>query len=280
MTGPMAVEILDTHYALGEETNQRSLFTPKVNQFYRDMISGKWDEESHQGLGIAKNGAVLDGLTRLHALAKAAQKIPNIAIEMAVSTGMNKRTMDVIDIGRPRSLELVLRLSHSIPDGRVLASSIRVMMTVGNRRLANVLSPPQAVEVLDLVGEPIRKVVNTLGWKKPSSYIVGPVAFYATSKPRKAIEFAESLRDLADLPKGSPVLHLKKHLEKMKMRWHEVFNLSQATCSALRRFDQGIISADPLELGPEQWDWLESMNPELMKKIMRIASNNPPNNGK
>jgi len=262
----MAMRLLDVHYALGDKAKQRTLYGLKVVQNTSDMKAGHWDNGSHQGIGIAKNGAILDGLTRLHALIKA-----NVTIEMPVTTNMKPETMDVIDIGRPRSLELILRMSHGVENSQVMASAMRVVLTIGNRRLSNTLSPPQALAMIELMGESVRAVYHTLGIKKPSSYIIGPLSFYATTQRARALEFAEGLRELANLPKHHPVLQLKKFLESHRSRWHEIYNISQACCSAIRRYDQNIVIGDPLELGHAQYEWMIATNPELMQKLLAIT---------
>lgn len=72
-----------------------------VAEYAAAMLRGEW-ELTHQGIGFNKRGELVDGGHRLRAIILASQTKPDIAIKLAVTTGLSDTAMVTMDIGRRR----------------------------------------------------------------------------------------------------------------------------------------------------------------------------------
>lgn len=82
---------------LAHNDKNRTLRAAKVDEYIGIIQRGEW-QVTHQGIGIAKNGRLIDGQHRLHAIVKTGK-----AVSMFVTTGLDENAFRAIDIGAKRS---------------------------------------------------------------------------------------------------------------------------------------------------------------------------------
>lgn len=94
----------DARKLLEKNTENRPLRESWVEQLVTLIRDGKW-ATTHQGIALAKNGRVLDGQHRLHAILRA-----NTPVQVLVTTGMDEDDYRWIDCGKARTTPDRLRL--------------------------------------------------------------------------------------------------------------------------------------------------------------------------
>lgn len=77
---------------------QRKLSPFVVENYSRIINAGLWDNDVHQGIAFGTDGQILDGQHRLAAIARCGK-----AVDVLVFTGLNSRSMAVIDTGKTRT---------------------------------------------------------------------------------------------------------------------------------------------------------------------------------
>lgn len=98
----MKVENIMLSPALAEEmlrgnVTNRHLSEKAVNRYAKDMLAGNW-KANGESIKISKDGRLLDGQHRLHAVAQSGCMIP-----MVIVRGVEESAVDTIDIGKKRS---------------------------------------------------------------------------------------------------------------------------------------------------------------------------------
>ncbi len=78
--------------------NNRNLDTRHVNAMAYDMTTGKWRQDTGEAIKFDRNGKLIDGQHRLHAIVKA-----NFTTYMLVVTNLKEEVFAVIDTGKRRS---------------------------------------------------------------------------------------------------------------------------------------------------------------------------------
>jgi hypothetical protein len=87
-------------------THNRSIRDSKVDQYARDMLSGKW-RLTHQGIAFGGDGTLLDGQHRLWAIVNS-----NRPTRMMVARGVPDDAQRVIDDNLPRTVVDALKFSR------------------------------------------------------------------------------------------------------------------------------------------------------------------------
>lgn len=90
---------------LEANTDNRRVKQPVVLKYAKDMIEGRWLEDTGETIKIAKSGRILDGQHRLHAIIKA-----NKAIYCHISNGLDESVFKVIDTGTTRNATDVFKI--------------------------------------------------------------------------------------------------------------------------------------------------------------------------
>ncbi|AKI27433.1 hypothetical protein [Moraxella phage Mcat9] len=112
-------------------TKNRKISDRVVSAYAKDMLDGKW-ELTNQGVGFYEDGTLADGQHRLQAVIKSGK-----AVQMLVTTGMQKSSLLAIDSHRARSASDVLTLGGNV--GLVTTNDVAVIRLVTglNHRLTN-----------------------------------------------------------------------------------------------------------------------------------------------
>src|SRR4051812_19944132 len=90
---------------LNTMVKNRSLRRSSVKGYARDMAAGSW-QTSHQGIAFDVNGKLVDGQHRLAAIIEA-----GVAVQMAVTRGLDEGAIEAIDVGIRRGVHDVLKIS-------------------------------------------------------------------------------------------------------------------------------------------------------------------------
>ncbi|WP_335971318.1 hypothetical protein [Streptomyces sp. CA2R106] len=82
---------------LSSDSANRRLNLGQVRALAETILRGEW-KLTHQGIAFDKDGVLLDGQHRLHAIIEA-----NAAVKMLISEGLSRDVFPVLDTGRRRS---------------------------------------------------------------------------------------------------------------------------------------------------------------------------------
>lgn len=99
---------------LEANTHNRRIKQPVVLKYAKDMIEGRWIEDTGETIKIAKSGRILDGQHRLHAIIKA-----NKAIYCHISNGLDESVFKVIDTGTTRNATDVFKIEGIKNDNKL-----------------------------------------------------------------------------------------------------------------------------------------------------------------
>lgn len=133
-----------------ERTNRynRELRLPRAKEYLRQMTSGMWKTQG-QGIQFFVDGILADGQHRLLALALAGLTHPDIEIQFTVYFGLEKDSLDIIDLGvkrTPADAANLEGIKYAAEKVRILKSSNTYLKKI---KLGLKLDSPQ--EVKDLV---------------------------------------------------------------------------------------------------------------------------------
>jgi hypothetical protein len=93
----MLIEPIDAVLMLKNNTKNRKISQNGLIQIKTDIRNGDW-EVTHQAIGFDWNGLLMDGQTRLTAIAQT-----GIGVKIPVAFGLNPKSMISIDSGRKRT---------------------------------------------------------------------------------------------------------------------------------------------------------------------------------
>lgn len=115
---------------LGKNTHNRNLRERTVNAYARDMRDGNW-KWNGEAIKFDKNGILLDGQHRLHAVIKA-----GITVQMLVIFGVESEAQHTMDSGTKRTLSDALKF-HGEQHTTALGAGIKscVVWDSGYRQL-------------------------------------------------------------------------------------------------------------------------------------------------
>jgi len=100
ITPTLAKELLSVN------RKNRKIEDKRVFRYADDIQKGNWKSETGEAIKIAKDGSILDGQHRLHAIIKANKSIDLLFIE-----DLDSSIMPVLDTGKPRSASDVLTIN-------------------------------------------------------------------------------------------------------------------------------------------------------------------------
>lgn len=127
---------------LNQNTHNRRVRDNAVHGYARDMAAGNWAENG-ESIKFAKDGTLLDGQHRLHAIVQS-----SVTLRMLVVTGLETIAQETMDDGRKRSVADALTLRGEHNAAQLAAITRRALMwkqgvyrNVGNR-------PPTNTETL------------------------------------------------------------------------------------------------------------------------------------
>jgi len=94
--------------------NNRRVRAEVVSRYTKDILSGRWKEDTGEVIKISKSGIILDGQHRLYAIVKA-----NTPIFFHIAYGLEDSVSDVLDTGSVRSATDVFKLNKITNDSSI-----------------------------------------------------------------------------------------------------------------------------------------------------------------
>lgn len=108
LTPAMARRLIDLN-----AVNNRDLQPSRAALYLRDMLTGRWREQTGQSVKIGSDGRLLDGNTRMHALAQS-----GLTLKFDLCFGVNPEDILVMDSHRPRSTRDQIKVAGGVDPGR------------------------------------------------------------------------------------------------------------------------------------------------------------------
>jgi len=272
-----ASEIMERHHkrmASGEFT-QRPITESIVQKYANEMRIGNW-KLSPEPLIFDVNGDLLDGQHRLEAVCRANKDVP-----FTVSTGWpveendfhGTRLMDVINTGKTRNIAQMMQV-RGMKNAREYAATARhiarLCCAASQSPALTVSTTMFILDKLDMQTH-IDKVVS-MGQVKIDFHarVIGPLAFYHTAKPDKALRFADELFNHTT-DKGSAIhAYFKWVSGRASIPTHDHL---MGICHCIRNYDNGF----PLTVirpYPEAVEWLADTNKKLREQIRQLVPRN------
>lgn len=275
VTPEWADEVLERHYKRIQEGKfaQRKMSASYAYRLAGDMTNGDW-QTTASPIVLDEDGNLVDGQHRLEAVRIAKKKI-----QMSVSTGWpvgdknGVQMIDVIDTGKPRTVANMLQL-HGLSYANQMAACARAIMTVGWSGGSVGMTYSQAHWILEKLGA--REWIDRI-FKKCSSHrdlngwLVGPLAYYYSVHPNKALEFSEAVFNMEAVKGTGPhALLLWMKNSKASGRGKDGRMKIKVACSALRSFHTGQ-EVQIIKPTIEAVEWLSNLNPKLREQIRKMA---------
>jgi len=94
--------------------NNRRVRHEVVSRYTKDILAGRWKEDTGEVIKISKSGIILDGQHRLYAISKA-----NTPIFLHIAYGIEDSVSDVLDTGSVRSATDVFKLNKITNDSSI-----------------------------------------------------------------------------------------------------------------------------------------------------------------
>ncbi len=266
-----AGEIMDRHYKRLEEEKytQRPMSLPIVRKYAHEMKSGQW-KETPEPIIFDTDDNLVNGQHRLEAV-----RMSGKTVRMTVSTGWPPQTnggvglVDVVDSGRPRSISQLLHM-HGAKNANNIAATVRSIATIAYGGLRPIMTYSNTTYLLDKLG--VRDWIDRVMGRSnsPRDFVarfVGPVCYYYSTKPNKALDFADSVFNFKT--GASPV--------QAFMRWaknnigKEAFVYTKALAAALLAFDSNE-EVEVIKPSQEAMDWLSDINPIFRDQVRKVVS--------
>jgi hypothetical protein len=102
----------------------RNLSPARVDHLSRQMSEGRWESNTGESIKISKNGLLLDGQHRLAAIIKS-----GVEVDMLVIEELENEIINVIDTGKPRSVNDVLIINR-IPNAGTISPILNYIVSV------------------------------------------------------------------------------------------------------------------------------------------------------
>lgn len=280
ITPAQAQRILTEHYARVDagSFNQRTISPARVGLYANDMKRGAWLLQP-QPIVIDENGNLVDGQHRLEAVAAS-----GATVEFMVSRGWpaqlkNGSTkvemIDLIDRGYSRTVGQQLHL-HGYQNANNYAAAANAVVDLvshGNSRAASYATIRTILEDFGLKEHVASIASHIVTNKQFVGYIVGPLAYYRTTRPEKADDFASQYFSMSGVKKYSPAWTLFHWIGRNGTR--DRVSVRQSLAACLRAFDAGIETLARVCPTTEAARWLCDTNPKLNRQVKEIAPSQP-----
>lgn len=262
--------ILQQHYertAIGDFV-QRQLKNSVSDRYAADMKAGHW-LFTPQPIIFDDNQNLVDGQHRLEAVRKS-----GCTIRFLVSTGWPSKAdngvgvIDVIDTGKLRTVPDLLAM-HGQKYASRYAGVARQIALISNQTTSGLgMSYAACVTILDKLG--IRMAIDLILAKAThlrdfTTPVVGGIVFYYTTKPRKALAFADDLFNFTG-EKGSPVQAFLAWSKTPRTTAEKL----RGVATALRGLDAGE-ERQVIKPTLEAVRWLRSTNLKLAETVQELC---------
>lgn len=228
VTATQAQEWLD-QFNVGNRTLKRT----KAELYARDMKAGFWRPDTCEAIKFGRDGRLLDGQNRLHALVLAGG-----SQMFLVARGCPPEIQGVIDTIVPRSAADLLRFKGTENAHLAVAITKKVILWEGGRRIRLDAMPVSHSEVLTRYGVDIVAATEAAGRYRATpcaGSVVGFVWFITHAiSPEEAELYFHQLASGEGLLVGNPALAVREWLIRMRTAKHTL-TMSDALITALIR---------------------------------------------
>lgn len=192
----------------------RRVNSNRVNQYARDMKSGKW-KENGETLKFADTGELIDGQHRLTASVES-----GIGFWSLVSYGIKKEAFITIDRNQPRSIGQQLHLAYGATDYNNLQAALTWLSVFVDGIVAATRARPTASELQELFNEnpgmqdSVRAAAVTHGSLRTPSRSALAFCHYCFTRQDATLaeSFFEALSTGASLRTIDPVFRLRERI--------------------------------------------------------------------
>lgn len=207
-------EIVDA--LLSMNTSNRAVGKNAVERLVRQIKDGLW-VPNNQGVGLSKDGNVLDGQHRLLAMREAGYP----PVKFLLVTGLDPNAVATIDIGNKRTHHDTIRLLLNMELNKHVVAAIGYLANArfssrGSWGLVEAKDRRTAFELVDWIDMYERGISTAFGAMSNPKFFRMPVkaAFiaFAQAMPGEAAEFIRQVEGGEMLTKTMPAYHLRQHL--------------------------------------------------------------------
>lgn len=207
-TTPQLVEFL-----LSLNTHNRKLKSSNVDLLSSEIKAGRW-KLTNQGIGITKDGRLVDGQHRLEAIKKAGF----LPVEIVVVTGLDDGAQAVVDKHSKRSQADVIKLlmNRSVSSQMVAAANVMLRVRSGQSGFYMDTSLASDFAVADLVAEhsdAFDLIMPAVGSKTRAGVCAALVEYGIRYDVDAAVEFAEKIKTGLSLGANDPAYRLRRWIE-------------------------------------------------------------------
>ncbi|MCQ9178936.1 hypothetical protein KMT30_07800 [Streptomyces sp. IBSBF 2953] len=204
---------------LRNNTHNRRLRDKAVADYARDMKAGNWSLNG-EALKFSRDGGVLDGQHRLHAIVEAGATVP-----MMIVVGLDRAAQETMDTGRKRTTGDLMGLRGEA-NAHVLAAVLRRIRAwdTGDQRFTGAYAATNR-ECADLLEErpEIRRSAEIAVRTRhvfphiPASMLGVAHHLFSRVSPDDTAWFFQRLGDGAELPVGHPILALRARVTSERL---------------------------------------------------------------
>lgn len=206
-------------WLLSINTDNRKVKRAVVRRYAEEIRKGEWEATS-QGIGVSRDGVLLDGQHRLLAL----RECDYPPTDSVLVYGLRKEAQYKVDVNAKRSAADALALALHIQSDNMISGGVRIVACIEDGRF-DLGGSYSTVELAE------RYERNATAWesvslpkKKPGfDAPFAAACVYAVTvgvRVRVVQEFIDGCRTGANLPPGSPILRLLSAFDERK-RGHQ-----------------------------------------------------------
>lgn len=205
---------------IGANIENRHVRVSVVDRYARDMLSGHW-RVTNQGIGVTKDGVLIDGQHRLLALRKC--NYPQI--KMLIVWGLDEEAKRCVDGNLKRSARDIFALSFNTCVSKITPAILNIL---GRYEVdsgiyipkCKTLTVDEMYDAFEIYGDPISTIAEGL---KDYTFYPAPVlaaAVFITRNDNENVSkirrFLEVLRTGENINKEMPEFHLRNFLMSSK----------------------------------------------------------------
>lgn len=192
---------------LAINTKNRNLRPGVVDRYMRDISSGKW-VLTNQGIGVSKNGVLIDGQHRLHAIKKSGYP----PVPLLIVYGLDENAQLAVDQQSKRSARDCLQFAFGV---RVSRSAPAVASVILRSERSNFMVSPTISEVMDSVADNMDAIEYVVSVPANASFFAAAylaafvVAIKQGANKERVADFMRQVESGEMLEKTMPAFHLR-----------------------------------------------------------------------
>lgn len=217
-----SIEVITPAFAqqlLEQNPHNRHVTPAVVERYALDMAEGRWQEGNGQTVVISRNGDLMDGQHRMHAIVRS-----GVPISMLVVRNVDPETFKTIDTGKPRSLPDLLSI-EGYKNSIVVAGTGRMAWNyaagVSPGYSPNKTTLEEFINNQPNISKIVQQVTTASSGKTYPKTPLAAVMFLANNdgSMNKEVEtFIEGVTSGANLYKGDPRLTLREWVLYHKLK--------------------------------------------------------------